>query len=255
MLARHPDVRVVVTDNSMPGLEGLGVAAAMSRHDRWREIPVVMQSGMVSAEIVLAAMQQGVYHYLAKPYRASMLVGIVQAALSGAQKRRNLRAEVREPSRGLGILDEGRFRFRTLGEARNLAAFVANRCAEPERIVPGLSELLVNAVEHGNLGISYAEKTALVLAGTWEAEVERRLALHEQQDRFADVHVRTVRGELVITITDRGQGFDCSQYLEMSPERATDPNGRGIALARLLSFQNLEYLGAGNEVRCRVTAG
>ena len=45
---------------------------------------------------------------------------------------------------------------------------------------------------------------------------------------------------------DCGDGFDWRRYLEFSPERAFDPNGRGIAMARQTSFASLEYLGRGN---------
>jgi hypothetical protein len=43
-------------------------------------------------------------------------------------------------------------------------------------------------------------------------------------------------------------GFDWQKYLEISPERAYDPNGRGIAMARMISFDSVEYRGLGNEV-------
>ena len=36
--------------------------------------------------------------------------------------------------------------------------------------------------------------------------------------------------------------------MEMSPERAFDTHGRGIAMSRLLSFDALDYRGCGNEV-------
>ena len=52
-------------------------------------------------------------------------------------------------------------------------------CPDPEAVIIGLTELLVNAVEHGNLGITYEDKTALNAAGTWDTEVRRRLALPE----------------------------------------------------------------------------
>lgn len=64
-------------------------------------------------------------------------------------------------------MQEGRFRFQTLEDARVLATHLARTCPEPERAVQGLQELMVNAVEHGNLGICYAEKGRYVLAGTW----------------------------------------------------------------------------------------
>jgi anti-sigma regulatory factor (Ser/Thr protein kinase) len=54
--------------------------------------------------------------------------------------------------------------------------------------------------------------------------------------------------EIRITITDEGEGFDWQSYLTLSPERAMDNHGRGIAMAGLLSFSRLEYRGRGNEV-------
>jgi hypothetical protein len=53
---------------------------------------------------------------------------------------------------------------------------------------------------------------------------------------------------LVFTIRDQGQGFDWSRFLDFDPERVFDPNGRGIAMARSISFDSLEYQGNGNIV-------
>jgi len=47
---------------------------------------------------------------------------------------------------------------------------------------------------------------------------------------------------------DQGAGFDWQSYLEMSPDRAFDSHGRGIAMSRMLSFVALEYTGNGNTV-------
>jgi len=57
------------------------------------------------------------------------------------------------------------------------------------------------------------------------------------------------KGELTFVIRDQGAGFDWQGYLEMSPERAFDTHGRGIAMSRMISFDNLEYRGRGNEVK------
>ncbi len=53
---------------------------------------------------------------------------------------------------------------------------------------------------------------------------------------------------LTFTISDQGAGFDWLSYLEFAPERAFDPNGRGIAMARLTSFSSLDYRDSGNIV-------
>ena len=63
----------------------------------------------------------------------------------------------------MGLLEKARFRFRTLEDARTLAFLIANCFPEPQVAVYGLNELLINAVEHGNLGITFAEKTKFVL--------------------------------------------------------------------------------------------
>ena len=39
----------------------------------------------------------------------------------------------------------------------------------------------------------------------------------------------------------------------MDPERAFDPNGRGIALARMLSFSSITYEGCGNIAVATIT--
>ena len=44
---------------------------------------------------------------------------------------------------------------------RDLATLLSNICPDPQRVVVGMSELLINAVEHGNLGITYDEKGVL----------------------------------------------------------------------------------------------
>ncbi len=49
------------------------------------------------------------------------------------------------------------------------------------------------------------------------------------------------------TIHDEGRGFDWRPYLDMSPSRAFDTHGRGIAMSKLLSFDRLEFLDPGNE--------
>lgn len=53
---------------------------------------------------------------------------------------------------------------------------------------------------------------------------------------------------LEVQITDDGVGFDWRPYMEIEPSRATQANGRGIAKANQLSFDQLSYAGKGNQV-------
>jgi len=138
--------------------------------------------------------------------------------------------------------------FRTLHEATELANVLAAAYPEPERVVVGLTELLVNAVEHGNLGITYREKAALLESGQLQAEIERRLALPELATRRVKATLHRTDDAVVTTIEDEGEGFDWRPYDDYDPERALDPNGHGIAIARGVSFDEVTYRGRGNVV-------
>lgn len=111
-----------------------------------------------------------------------------------------------------------------------------------------MAELLINAIEHGNLQIGYDEKTALMSKGNWAQEIERRIALPENKSKAVFVSFARHPDRIELHVRDQGPGFDWKKYMELDPARAFDSHGRGIALARQLSFQTLSYMGEGNEV-------
>ncbi len=251
-LEENPDIELIVLDRMMPNLGGMDVVRRTKADARFKGIPVVMQTAAVATDQVSEGIRAGVYYYLSKPYAGTTLLGIVNAALADARTKKKLKEKVCACARALGLMEEARFRFRTLDEAAGLASFVSNCFPEPESVVIGLHELLLNAVEHGNLGITYSEKTKLLRNDSWNEEIERRLSLPEYSKNFATLTFKATQTALIVHIKDAGGGFDWKNYLDFSIERVTDPHGRGIATSRQLSFHSLEYLGAGNEVRCAV---
>jgi anti-sigma regulatory factor (Ser/Thr protein kinase) len=124
---------------------------------------------------------------------------------------------------------------------------VAQLCPEPQRVVTGISELLLNALEHGNLKIGYEEKSRLMRNGEWQQEVERRLDAPDNAEAYIELEFDVNDERVLIRVSDQGEGFDWRPYMELDPKRAFDPHGRGIALARLSSFDTLDYRGCGNE--------
>ncbi len=252
MLEQHPDTDAIVLDRMMPNMDGMEFLHRIKSNPQFQDIPVIMQTAAAASEQVLQGINAGVYYYLTKPYDGVMLLAIVKAALQDAQAKKEMKEEVCSQRRMLGLMEESVFRFRTLEEAKTLAYYIANCFPQPEKVVFGLNELLINAIEHGNLGITYAEKTKLVLSGLWVEEVERRLAAAEYRDKACRLTFRATKDAIEVNIKDQGKGFDWNKYVELSPDRATDPHGRGIAATRLMSFHSMEYLGAGNEVMCKV---
>jgi CheY-like chemotaxis protein len=251
-LEENPGTAAIVLDRMMPGMDGMEFLGRIKANPKFQDIPVIMQTAAAGSEQVLQGIQAGVYYYLTKPYDDVLLLAILEAALRDARIKKEMKEQVRRQRRMLGLMEESIFRFRTLEDAKTLAFYIANCFPEPEKVVFGLNELLINAVEHGNLGITYTEKTKLVLSGTWGQEVERRLEAPEYKDKNGRLTFKATKEEIAITIKDQGQGFDWSNYVELSPARATDPHGRGIVASRLMSFDSMEYLGVGNEVLCKV---
>ena len=145
--------------------------------------------------------------------------------------------------------------LRTLEESRLLAKQLAQHCPNPDTAFVGLFELLINAIEHGNLEITYAQKSQLQAQDAWEGEIERRLALPEYANR--EVHLQTWQTDKsrFFLIRDQGKGFDWRPFLAINPERLLHSHGRGIAMAHRLAFDSLEYRGCGNEVLATINIG
>ena len=251
--AHGPAVQAILLDRLMPGMDGLEVMARITKHPELSRIPVIMQTSASSRQEVIEGINAGVYHYLTKPLDREMLVSVVDAACAEFRARRELRDEAHKQKRLMGYIKDFSLELRTVEEARDLSAFVASFFPEPERVVLGLSELLINAVEHGNLAIDYDTKSRLNLEGRWLEEVQRRQELPEYRSRRVQISYRRGPEEATVEICDEGPGFQWQEYMEISPERATHSHGRGIAMARMLSFDRVEYNEAGNRVRCFVT--
>ena len=253
LLDQHADrYDLVLLDRSMPRMNGLELLGRMKRDPRCRTIPVILQTAHVGREEMIEGIRAGAYYYLTKPYDAEMLHSVIRTAAADAAEIRDLQKRLRRGLKVLSLLSDAKFSIRTIDEARDLAGVLANACPDPDSTVIGLTELLVNGVEHGNLGITYEEKSLLRNCHQWEAEVHRRLGLAENAGKRVDVHFQRHGDEIRFHIRDAGQGFEWTRFLDIDPRRAFDTHGRGILLARHFSFSALEYRGCGNEVTATV---
>lgn len=178
----------------------------------------------------------------------SVLADGVALGVAGVVKPasvRALQAALRLPGGEVVAPEGATFPFRTLGDVASLSMLVAGMCADSAVLQIALSELMVNAVEHGNLGLGFNRKRELMAAGEWRNEVERLLLLPGNAERFAWLRVECRPRELRVLIRDQGPGFDPAPYLNLNAERSVEPYGRGIAIARMLAFPELVFLDGG----------
>jgi anti-sigma regulatory factor (Ser/Thr protein kinase) len=111
-------------------------------------------------------------------------------------------------------------------------------------------EILINAIEHGNLGITFDEKTQALQGGDYMEFLTAR----QKENRFAArrVHVFYVINKkmLVLRVTDEGDGFDHEGFLERSQSDESFlylEHGRGITMAQG-AFDSVEFNKKGNQV-------
>lgn len=150
------DYDLVLLDRMMPAVDGLTVLRQIKSHSRWRQIPVIMQTAASRPDQVKEGLEAGAYYYLTKPFEPAALRILVRTVLNDQEERRRLEQSLRSEEMlrtTLALATAVEVRFRRLEEARALATSLAQLCPDPQRALLGLSELLVNAVEHGNLGI------------------------------------------------------------------------------------------------------
>lgn len=241
-------VHMVLLDRQLPDISGMALLARMKADPELACIPVVMQTDSDSGADIAQAIQAGVFYYLIKPYHGDLLRAVATAAIDDHARLRRLEGDVRSHAGAMALLQEGVFRFRTPQEAHNLAVAVSSALPRTRKLAFGLVELLLNAVEHGNLGIGYEAKSALKQSNRLIQEIEERLARPENHAKFATLRIERTPLSVTFTVSDMGVGFDWSRYLSMDSGRLNAAHGRGIALARMIAFDELTYLGNGSAV-------
>ena len=242
----------VLLDRMMPRMSGMEVLEKMSAHSELKYIPVILQTAKVSKEDILEGLKAGAYYYLTKPFTSEILHSVVKTAVKDRGYNKALLASLNVTKSSVRLLKNAHFEFRSLEDVRAVSSLVACACPEADKIAMGLSELMVNAIEHGNLGIGYDEKSELRKQDLWESEIAKRLELPENKDSFASIDVLNNAENVEFTITDQGKGFDWSDFMDFNTERVMDNHGRGIAMANKLYFSKLEYQGKGNVVTVMV---
>ncbi len=249
MLKTAPEAfDVVILDWLMPERDGIEVLRLMKSHEELQNIPVVFQTTKTDEKDIMYGLKEGVSFYLSKPCERKNLQSVVKTAFENYKSYKKIQEGVNDTEDVISMMHRGKFHFQTIEEGTKLATMLAKTTPIPKKAVLGLWELFFNAVEHGNLGITYNEKTKLNESNTWKGEVERRLNLEENKVKYVEIDFERKSDEIVFHIKDQGKGFDYNKYLDLSTERAFHSHGRGISMARMMSFNRVEYQGNGNEV-------
>ena len=113
----------------------------------------------------------------------------------------------------------------------------------------GLREVLVNSIEHGNLGISFGEKSEATMSGDYLSYIVARQNDPSCKSKKVTVDYRYDGKSVSYTITDDGEGFDTGTILERAKNVTPDnlAHGRGLTMA-LGVFDDVRFNDKGNSV-------
>ena len=243
----------ILLDRMMPEMDGLEFLAAMQAHPQWKAIPVIMQSAAATVDEVQSALSAGIWYYLSKPFDRRKLLSMIETAVTDSVVHQRLCELVNESPRGEIV--QHSMELQTLAQAQEAAVQLARFVPQSGKAVLGLFELLVNAIEHGNLEIGYNDKTRLVNNHQWLEEIESRSCREAYRDRVVKVSVNETENDFEYVIEDEGKGFKSKNYLQLQTHRAADNHGRGIAFTNQYCFTRLEFFGTGNQVRAYSAKG
>jgi anti-sigma regulatory factor (Ser/Thr protein kinase) len=213
-----------------------------------------MITAFSTEDYAVKAFHLGANNYIKKPVRQSDLIELLQKYDAIIKNRRAIVARVP----GNLLHREFIIEFPTHTEmVPKVVDYLINETGnlfssdDKISIELGLVELLTNAIEHGNLEISFQEKSEALKAGKLEQLYEDRLANSKMAARKVRVQFEMTRNMCTWIIEDEGVGFDWkSLQMDIEQERLFDLNGRGIFICKFL-FDEIEYFGKGNQVRIK----
>lgn len=251
-LEKHDGVSAIVLDWVMPEMNGIEVLRKIKQNDNWADIPVIMQTGKKDQQSYVEGIEAGAYYYLTKPYDFKLLMTILKKAIKDTQSQREVIQRIKEKNSNIiSFLKKGEIQYKSPGEAIEISSWFAD-FTKSEKTSIGLSELLINAVEHGNLGIGFEKKEELLINDALDLEIEKRLNDKSNRDKYVVLEFERKNEGLKIRIEDMGDGFEYEKYLSINLDRSFDLHGRGIAMSNLIFQNGVRYVGSGNVVEINI---
>src|SRR5690606_2697884 len=105
-LEKLDDIETVLTDLSMPGTDGLELMSQVSA--RAPSLPVILLTAHGSERVAVAAMKQGAYDYLAKPFDIDEVAVVIERAVEARRLRIDNRRLAAEQTLGRRIIGGSR---------------------------------------------------------------------------------------------------------------------------------------------------
>ena len=247
----EPVMDLVLSDINMDGMDGFEVIHQVKAINP--RLPVVLMTGQASLDYAIRAMRMGASNLFQKPLSIRELVNSVFHLVSVHRELRMAEAGLR------GLVKETRhFSFRSDElDIPSMVMHLTDRMiplgfAQPSNldvIAMAYHEALVNALEHGNLGMDSSLKGDFITGqDAYAALLQSRLEEPDFAARRVDVHVAITPERYEVDIIDDGPGFDFRSLAGMSDGTLAKQCGRGLAMIRMV-MDEVSHNDKGNRIR------
>jgi ActR/RegA family two-component response regulator/anti-sigma regulatory factor (Ser/Thr protein kinase) len=206
-----------------------------------------------TVENAVTALRNGALDFLKKPFEIDDIARIVEKFFSLTANREadyDIYSSIIEEYRTFELPTD----FSIISTFMSEIMHIVSRFAGIDRkttltIRLSLYEMLVNAMEHGNLEINYEmKKNLLEEVLDYQRYLQDRANTEEFKSRKVLVSYKYDAKSISFTITDEGQGFDVSRVPNPhASENLERLNGRGIFISRV-NMTQVTYNDKGNSV-------
>ena len=239
---------IVITDIRMPKMGGLELVTAIKSESP--DTYITVTTAYDNPEYTIEAIKRGASSFLAKPFRVLDLYSIIQKytyLISESSTKLYIQHFIEQENVKLKIDN-------TYFHMQGALDYLIKKCREyldPEvaaKVQKALLEMLINAIEHGNLGISRDEKIAALENNEFQNLVSNLFETEPYCSRKIEIEFIYQPTLLRWIISDEGKGFNYEDYLScLRKEQLPIAPGKGIATS-FFQVDNLKYEDGGRRV-------
>lgn len=242
---------IVLSDINMSHMNGIELLAAIKKIQP--QTIVIMLTAFNSEDYVIESMKYGANNYLKKPIFRENIVSLLRkykSIINSRNTHKKIFTFITQHSYTMEI-----------GNDIKLIPYIINHLIdsidaifkddETMGIRLGLDEIIINAIEHGNLNITYIEKTNAIKNNTFEKLQNSRMNDPQYINKKVKISFELQKDFCEWIIKDEGKGFNPSLIPNPILTESSDSlHGRGIFITQF-QFDEMEYSEGGTKVRLR----
>ncbi len=238
-------IDMVITDLKLPDINGDIIIERIKEIDP--KVPIFAITGLADKKLIDNIMKKGALDLIKKPFSAKKLKYLFK-------KIENYYLSFKKKDASNFVLwDKRHIRIKNdISILTKVVDYIFENIvfsSESENFLKiALQEIIINAIEHGNLRITHDDKKELILNDNYLDFILKRANEDKFKDTYVDIQVFSNPDYMKVIVRDMGDGFDYTSIPDPEePDNFFKEFGRGILIAKS-AFDSVEFNDIGNEV-------